>query len=86
MLRNQLMGEAMKTDLQGHAYAELNKLKSGDKVKADGGFPCIKKDAVLEVSADETGELFIPCTSGRHYVEGQLDDDGNSLIGLYPVS
>ena len=57
---------------------KLNKVKKGDIIIADGGFTCLQ--AVEHKVYDNEG-LFIECEQGMHFLDGQLDDDGN-LIGL----
>jgi hypothetical protein len=47
---------------------------------ADGGFTCVPEGAVLTVDADDGGELFVHCQSGRHYLDGQLEN--GKFIGL----
>lgn len=70
----------------GRKWAALSKLKAGDKVLADGGFTCIKEGAVLEVEQNGTAGLFVPCTCGAHYLDGQLSDvDHDHLVGLWPA-
>lgn len=38
----------------------VSDVKVGDKLVADGGFPCIEKGAILEVKSDDDG-LYIEC-------------------------
>ena len=81
-----------KTDKQGRPYAQLSKLKAGAIVTLDADFTCIKPWAQREVYEDKdhgranaNDKYFIYCTNGRvrHYLSGQLDRDGDSLIGVY---
>lgn len=59
----------------------LKELKSGDVLIADGGFTCLKEGQEVTVQADDDGELFFPCVNGRHWFNGQIDDEG-AVIGL----
>lgn len=77
----------------GRPWAKLSELKPGDKLKADGGFDCIEEGAILEVKAEDDGELYVECDGpdgaypgeGQHHsLEGQLsDEDGDSLVGFW---
>jgi hypothetical protein len=48
---------------------------------ADGDFTCMEDATHVVVHRDEKGELWVPCTDGRHYLEGQRGENGH-LIGL----
>lgn len=74
-----------RTDVQGRVYAKVADLKAGDRVEVDGGFTCMKGGTVLTVLNDDSGELFLPCSHGGHYMAGQLAA-GGSLIGIYPAN
>lgn len=58
-----------------------NEVQSGDTVVLDGGFTCVNQGPVT-IGSDEHG-LYFPCSnsSGRHYIDGQLDEDG-VYVGL----
>lgn len=62
-------------------WATKKGLASGDRVEVDGGFTCIKPGLILTVRGDEHG-LYIPCASGQHYLDGQLNDAG-AYVGLW---
>lgn len=68
-------------DVHGNAYAKLSELKEGDFVLIDGGFSCLSQGKA-QVRADDSGRLFIPCSSGNHYLDGQADD-GEHCVGIY---
>lgn len=51
----------------------------GTVLIADGGFTCMRPGAKI-VRRGPHG-LYVRCGCGRHYLDGQLDDDGR-LIGL----
>lgn len=69
-------------DTTGREYARLSALKAGDVVTLDTGFTCRRAGpATLEQGA---GELCFQCSAGNHYLGGQLGEDGEHLIGIYP--
>lgn len=81
------------TDTNGKPWAHSDTIKEGDKVRADGGFPCITKGAVLTVKRDPAHgkglpSLYIDCRGEdhgepqRHFLAGQAGGSG-ALIGLY---
>ena len=72
-------------DLNGRAYARLSGVKSGDRVEVDGDFPCMPAGSVHAIHCDH-GDLYIQCGCGRHSLDGQTGDDGDTLIGLYPAA
>lgn len=84
------------TDKLGNVYAHRSTIKAGDRVRADGGFTCLKEGSIhtvlsttrdLSAAANPPFEsLFIECDDGKHMLDGQLDFDGDgALVGLYPV-
>jgi len=72
-------------DINGRPYAKLSELVPGDQLEADSGFTCLKDGERVKVIKDHDGSLFIPCADGGHHLDGQADDDGEHLIGLYRV-
>ena len=55
-------------------------IKAGDLIKAYG-ISCLGEDSSThEVYEDQNG-LYVPCTHGNHYLDGQLDDEGQ-YIGI----
>ena len=64
-------------------YARFHEVHEGTKLKADGGFSCIRPDAILTVGKDREG-LFVDCDFGPHYLDGQLDET-DEYIGFYLV-
>lgn len=58
----------------------ISDITEGDLLVTDGGFTCISKNQTRPVKKDEEG-LFINCLNGKHYLNGQTDDQGN-LVGL----
>ena len=71
-------------DLNGRPWATVANTQSGHQVETDAGFTCIDKGAILTVLNDEQG-LYIPCSSGKHYLDGQLSNDLTHYVGLYRV-
>jgi hypothetical protein len=61
-------------------FAKLSDVRVGTKLVPDAGFTCMEAGAILEVAEDDKG-LFVPCSHGRHYLDGQLED-GVEYIGL----
>lgn len=72
-------------DTNGRAYARLSQLQIGDQVQVDAGFRCIPSGKTLQVAADPSGNLFIQCTAGMHFLDGQMDVDHDTLVGVYPA-
>lgn len=71
-------------DKHGREYAKLSQLTTGSIVEVDGGFDCIDNGKHCEVKYNPGG-LYIDCDHGHHFLSGQLETDGDSLIGIYPV-
>ncbi len=68
------------------AFPKLADLKPGDKLEADGGFTCLSAGQRCEVKADAE-RLYIECTEGHHYLEGQTDfATGTELVGLWRLA
>ncbi len=63
-------------------WAKESEVKVGTELIADGGFTCIRENAVLIVKQDDGG-LFVDCDDEghKHYLDGQLDD-GEVYIGF----
>jgi hypothetical protein len=64
----------------------LEELKVGDRIKGFEGFGCIPDNAVRAVKKDAEGHLYVSCSSGNHYLDGQIVLDEKTgryeLIGL----
>lgn len=60
-------------------WAKISDLKAGDTVELHG-FDCASGTVTLEQDY-WTGDLFFPCASGKHFISGQLDENGY-LIGI----
>lgn len=57
----------------------LADLKPGSTIIADDGFTCMTAGQKT-VHADAHG-LYVPCNDGKHYLDGQEDEDGK-LVGI----
>ena len=68
-------------DRDGREYAKLTHLKNGDFIELDSGFTCHPPGIVLV--RIEAGRLYFDCDKHKHYLDGQLADDGDSLVGIY---
>lgn len=72
-------------------WPKIDDLKAGDRLVADGGFTCIRAGCLCTVKWDgdtayrdksrESG-LYVECDDGRHYLAGQVDDDGGLVVGF----
>ena len=59
---------------------KLSEVIVGDVLIVDGGFTCMKNGVAKVIYADSKG-LYIHCTKGRHWLDGQTDAHDN-LVGL----
>lgn len=71
-------------DTFGREYAKLSALQDGQHVILDTGFTC-HKSGLTQVHKNYKGEFFFKCKCGTHFLDGQLADDGDHLIGVYPI-
>lgn len=60
---------------------KISDVKAEDLLVVDEGFPCVCAGPV-KVERDLSGDLYFACAEGRHYLDGQLDDDAETLIGI----
>lgn len=75
------------TDTAGRPWALVAEIKAGSVVEMDNGFPeddCGLNGKLLTVEADEDGDLYVNCNSGKHLLDGQ-SDDGVVYVGVYHV-
>ena len=72
-------------DLQGREYLTTNQAKAGIEIEVDGDFTCIKKGEKRIINSSHEGVLSFECSEGHHDLDGQLSDDGNYYVGLYPI-
>jgi hypothetical protein len=70
-------------DNDGREYARLDKLKKGDTILVDDGFSCMEPWS-MHLVEENTNGLYVLCTDGSHYLEGQMTQD-KVLIGIYQV-
>ena len=66
-------------------YANINEVKEGDKLIADGGFTSLKAGDVREIIRTKDGDLAIHCSGpgGINTFDGQVDHErGGEVIGL----
>jgi len=64
---------------------KLDDLSRGDILIADGGFTCLNEGDLCRVHRDADG-LYVRCAEGRHYLDGQVDDDDGDLVGFRRAS
>lgn len=70
-------------DLSGREYAKLSELKAGAIVEIDEGFTCCG-GGHTHLYENANKELFFYCEEGLHMLDGQLAEDGDHLVGIYP--
>ncbi|MBK8197006.1 MAG: hypothetical protein IPK75_01460 [Acidobacteria bacterium] len=66
---------------EGLRQARLSELKPGQTVVVRELGPCLADGQHTVCRAPEG--LFVPCGDGRHYLEGQLQEDGDTLAGFW---
>lgn len=64
----------MKIDDVKFGLDRMEDIQDGDVVYLDGGFSCTRMGVAM-VHKDNKG-LFFWCRNGRHYLEGQKDEEG----------
>lgn len=62
-------------------YACIDDVSVGDVLMADGGFTCVDAGKVT-IEAEPNGDLFFRCNAGKHFIDGQIDDEDGLLVGL----
>jgi len=68
-------------DKYGRKYLKITDAKEDQTVILDDGFTCHQAGKVtLRADGDR---LWFACNDGRHYIDGQADDDIH-CIGVYP--
>lgn len=76
-------------DKNGRAYAKLSELADGTRIELDDGFDCVEHDGsptYRKVHESAGKQLYFSCRHGRHYLDGQLANDGKHLIGVYKAT
>lgn len=76
--------QAVAYSKDGREWAKLSALKPGDMLLCDGDFTCGIANKTVTVKTDVDGSLFVSCQSGAHSLAGQLADDGDHLVGMWP--
>lgn len=66
-------------------WAKMSQLKAGDRVLTYG-FTCTDDVNSLTVYADISGDLYVCCAYGQHFLDGQALDDGDTLVGVERVA
>jgi len=56
-------------------------MKLGDRLVADGGFTCLQEGEICEVK-QEDDELYVECEAGKHFLDGQLNDEDTAYVGF----
>lgn len=59
---------------------KLSEIKEGDVLVVGHGFNCLEPATEHEVEM-YAGGLFVACKYGKHFLEGQCDNNGN-LVGF----
>lgn len=74
-------------DKQGRLYATVAGTKEGDVIVPDADFICMRSWVAKTVEKDEKSDrLFVPCTAGKHFLDGRVEADGKRYyIGFYPA-
>ena len=81
-------------DNNGVEYAKLYDLNTGDEVRFDNDFDCGIGGKILTLQIDPEcssdgapwSELYVECGDhDKHYINGQMQEGGDHLIGIYQV-
>lgn len=70
-------------DLQGRRYLTVVETKTGQHIKFDDGFTCIGKGAKRMIHDAGGDGLYFYFTVGKHFLGGQISEDGACFIGVY---
>ena len=62
-------------------HIRLTDVMVGDILIADAGFSCIEDQKKCRVLEDKDKGLYILCSNGKHFLDGQTDTIGD-LVGL----
>lgn len=69
-------------DIHGKSWALVSETKVGSVLIPDKGFDCME-EAIACIVDHDADDLYVPCAEGRHYLDGQLSDDGTEYVGLW---
>ena len=69
-------------------------LKIGDRVRITCDWGCVPRRAIRTVQQDKDGNKFVRCMDlecepprrQKHYLDGQVNEDGGHLVGLELVA
>jgi hypothetical protein len=59
-------------------FSKIFATKPGDSMIAYGDFTCVAAGAIVTIEAD-MGGMFFRCADGQHYLESQVDKNGECL-------
>jgi hypothetical protein len=65
-------------------FALVKEIFDQDSLEAADGFDCISPGDIKTVYEDESG-FYVHCAHGRHYLEGQLNEEGTEYVEFYAV-
>lgn len=60
------------------AYSKLFAIRKGDFMVTFDGFSCIPGGTIVVIRCD-SGGLYFACADGNHYLESQVDQNGDCL-------
>jgi hypothetical protein len=72
------------TDKQTSGDLRIDEVAVGDVVRGFLNWGCVPANAARVVQRAANGDLFVRCQEGRHYLDGQVGDDG-CLVGIRKV-
>jgi len=68
----------------GREWARLSKVKEGDLLEMDNDFTCgIANETLAARLKGGDGGLYVYCNHGQHYLEPNLSEDGDHIIGVW---
>lgn len=65
------------------ALVPVAKVNGGTHLVTDGGFTCMGDHATRIVRATGKGELYVACSHGHHFLDGQKDESGDFYVGFW---
>lgn len=72
------------TDDNSIYVTKASDVRAGTIIKVDGGFTRLPPFS-LHVVVEDAGGVYVPCGTGKHYLDGQYDDDESHYVGLKVV-
>lgn len=61
--------------------AKKSEVHAGSYLIPDSGFDCLSAGEIHTVFSDDESRLYIHCTEGQHFLDGQLNED-DEYVGL----